>query len=123
MSIVMRTLSGIALGASLACFFPAQAQDNPLEEAGKACVYGSGQEAIDACSGLIALNSMPEMAEGREGRLQAVYLMRFQHYLSLGNVPLACADAKSAIAQGLPLKNIDEAKVLAFKNECDSKGY
>lgn len=117
-----RTLSGIALATSLASL-PAQAQDNPLEGPGKACVYGSGQEAIDACTGLIAVNSLPEMAEGRQGRLQAIYLMRFQHYLSVDNIPLACADARSAIAQGLPLRNIDEAKVIAFKNDCDAKGY
>lgn len=66
MSLVMRSLSGIALGTLLACL-PARAQDNPLEAPSKACVYGSGQEAIDACTALIAVNNLPGMAEGREG--------------------------------------------------------
>lgn len=122
MGMTTRAFGGLALAISLACS-AAQAQENPLEAAGQACVYGSGQGAIDACTALINVNNMPEMADGRAGRLQALYLTRFQHYHAQGNLTAACADVRSAVAQGLPLQNIDEAKVLAFKSDCDAKGY
>lgn len=74
-----------------------------IQEYSQVCVNGKGAEAIDKCSRLINVYSLPQSQkfEGNDLKLFVIYAVRGEHYHKNNDAIAACKDVKVALSMQL----------------------